>query len=178
MADWNLHYASWMIGDGEPERRVGEVFDWFAVEFFSKALSKTSRRVRSATPAQTYGFYISAEVIFLTEESAVIDFGLVAIGNRRNLDSGVIRGDFVVGEISLGLPLCIAPIPDEINLRMSRQWRVNGISADLTSSANGRLDLGQLGYKQVTSTTDLKALDYVLHCTELGPSSIPYPFSR
>lgn len=32
-ADWNLHYSRWVIDDGEPERHVGEIFEWFAVEF-------------------------------------------------------------------------------------------------------------------------------------------------
>jgi hypothetical protein len=32
---WNLHYPRWMIADGEPERRMGEDFDWFAVEFWT-----------------------------------------------------------------------------------------------------------------------------------------------
>jgi hypothetical protein len=30
---WNLHYFRWVIGDGEPELHVDEVFDWFAISF-------------------------------------------------------------------------------------------------------------------------------------------------
>jgi hypothetical protein len=29
--DWKLHYLRVVIDDGEPERRAGDVFDWFAI---------------------------------------------------------------------------------------------------------------------------------------------------
>ena len=34
--EWNLHYESWIIADGEPHRRVSESFDWFAIEFWTE----------------------------------------------------------------------------------------------------------------------------------------------
>ena len=34
LAEWNMHYADWIIGDGEPDRRFDDVFDWFALAFW------------------------------------------------------------------------------------------------------------------------------------------------
>ena len=38
--EWNLHYFRWVIGDGEPELHVDDVFDWFAISFWSDAALK------------------------------------------------------------------------------------------------------------------------------------------
>lgn len=161
-----------MIGDGEPHRSVGEVFDWFAIEFWSEnPLTLVPRVTGSAKPCGEYHYGVTAEVIFIVEKKAVvIDFGLMAIGNTNNFASNVHLGDFVAGEISIGLPLCIEPIPEELITRMGRQWKVAGISADLTPYRNGTRDCTQVAYKEVTSTEETRAFDYVLHCKELGPS--------
>ncbi len=133
MADWTLHYPAWLIADGEPDFKVGDVFDWFAVEFWSeKPLTKTSETERSATQADDYRIRVSGELVFLSKKAVVIDFGLMAIGNVDKLSPGVGLGDFAVGEISIGFPLCIDPIPHDVILKLGRQWRMNSISADLT----------------------------------------------
>lgn len=127
-------------------------------------------------PCGDYQYRVAAEVIFIVEKKAVvIDFGLMAIGNIDNFQPNVQLGDFVMGEISVGFPLCIEPIPDELITRMGRRWQVAGISADLTPYSNGRRDSTQIAYKEVSSTEQTKAVDYVLHCKELGPSTATYP---
>jgi hypothetical protein len=35
--DWKLHYLRVVIDDGEPEGRVGDVFDWFAISLWPDA---------------------------------------------------------------------------------------------------------------------------------------------
>lgn len=107
----------------------------------------------------------------------MIDFGLLAVSALANFQADVQIGDFVSGEISVELPLCIEPIPHELITRMGRQWQVDGISADLTPYQDGRRDITQIAYKEVASTEEAKAFDYVLNCTELGPSTVPYPIS-
>ncbi len=168
-----------MIGDGEPHRAHGEVFNWFAVEFWSEErLAKTPRSTRSAVLGQDYRYCVTAEVIFLVKnKSAVINFGLLAIGNINDLPPDICVGEFVTGEIGIGLPLCIEPVPDKLILKMGRQWQVEGLSADLTPRTHGIRDSARIAYKEVISTQETKALDYVLHCKELGPSTEPYPVS-
>jgi hypothetical protein len=47
--EWNLSYEAWIIGDGEPHRTVGEVFEWFAVAFWTwEPLEKSDKQSRSA----------------------------------------------------------------------------------------------------------------------------------
>ncbi len=180
MADWTLHYPAWLIADGEPDFKVGDVFDWFAVEFWSeKPLTKTSETERSATQADDYRIRVSGELVFLSKKAVVIDFGLMAIGNVDKLSPGVGLGDFALGEIRIGFPLCIDPIPHDVILKLGRQWRMNSISADLTPyGLDGRRDVARITYREVTSTAQLNAIDYLLHCTELGPSTVPYLSSR
>jgi hypothetical protein len=177
MTVWSLHYWEWMIGDGEPHRKVGEMFDWFALEYWSEQpIRITPRGTRSAMPSGDNQYQITAEVIFIVETKvAVIDFGLIAIGDLHNFQQGLRMGDFVNGEISVGLPLCIEPIPDEVSDRMSRRWQVSRISADLTPYQNGRRDKTRISYRDVTSTEETKAFDYLLHCKALSPLTEPLP---
>jgi len=55
--EWNLHYPSWMIADGEPDHDVGESFEWFAVEFWTDdPLVKTAAREKTAVPIADYRY--------------------------------------------------------------------------------------------------------------------------
>jgi hypothetical protein len=166
MGDWNLHYWQWMIGDGEPDRSVGDVFKWFAVEFWSEnVLTKTSERTRLATPTHDYRYRVVAEVLFVAEREVLIDFGLVAVGNPKALPEAR-QGDFVTGEISIGFPLAIDIAPDETLYKLGHQWRVNGISADLTpyvaAEENSRYhfrDISRISYRDVNSTSTTPTVD-------------------
>jgi hypothetical protein len=72
--EWNLHYPRWIIGDGQPDRDVGDVFDWFAVDFWGESqLVSASKGIASAIAGDDYQYHIVAEV---TYNSCVIDFGL------------------------------------------------------------------------------------------------------
>jgi hypothetical protein len=60
--EWNLRYAGWIIGDGEPHRSVGEVFDWFALEFWTKdRLGMSSEQWASAIPVNDYNYGVVAK---------------------------------------------------------------------------------------------------------------------
>ena len=175
MADWNLHYPQWMIGDGTPDLSVEEVFEWFAVEFWSvDPLVKTSSGQRSADPVQDYRYEVRAEVIYVTEKAVVIDFGLVTTGPRDRVPVNINVGEFVSGVISVGVPLCIDVDPKDVPGGLGYSWRINQITADLTpyvpQEENSRYfvrDVSRLTYRQVNSTMRVEAHDYVLHCTEI-----------
>lgn len=68
---WGLHYREWMIGDGEPHRSVGEVFNWFAIEFWSeRPLTRISAGTRSAIPCGDYKYRVAAEGFFNNDDDS------------------------------------------------------------------------------------------------------------
>jgi hypothetical protein len=165
--EWNLYYAAWIIGDGEPHRNVGDVFDWFTVEFWSaEGLVDTTEKSKSAVALPDFGYQVCAEVIYLSEEGCVLDFGIRAGGQPTNLSANCKQGGYVSGKIGLGLP-AIASGPDEF--LKSYQWRVDRIFADLTPylPETGMLDLSRVHHQEVESTQSLGAHGYILHCCEI-----------
>lgn len=174
--EWDLHYAAWIIADGEPERGVEEDFDWFSLEFWSNTkLEKTPDSTKSAVVRPDYKYRVVAEVVFLSDEACVIDFGLRAIGYADRLCPNANKGEYVTGEIELGLPLCTAIVPHEIQQSLRRTWRVNGIHADMTPYISRPSDPkaffrdnSRIQYEPVLSKASVKTHDYVLHCTKLA----------
>lgn len=167
-AEWNLYYEEWIIGDGEPHRRVGDIFEWFTVEFYSEeGLVNTTEKSKSAVARPDFGYQVCAEVIFLSDETCVLDFGIWAGGYRTNLPSGCKVGDFISGKIGLGLP-SIGFAPDEF--LKAYQWRVNRIFADLTphSPETCMLDHSRAQYQEVDSTESVATHGYVLHCSRIN----------
>ena len=68
LSDWHLHYFRWVIGDGEPERDVGEVFEWFAVSFWSSTpMVRADERAKSAILTADYLYRVNGEVAFVRE---------------------------------------------------------------------------------------------------------------
>jgi len=180
-AEWNLYYEGWIISDGEPHRSVGDVFDWFTLEFGSDGLAKTEEKSKSAIALADFGYQICAELIFLCEETCLLDFGLrvggyhkifgAAAGDRQTiLFAGCKVGDYVTGTVSLGLP-AIAHGPDE--LLKAYRWKVNRISADLTPyfADTGMLDPSRARYQEVESTKSVAAHGYFLHCSQVNSVS-------
>src|SRR6516225_11301259 len=132
-AEWNINYARWIIDDGEPEREVAECFRWFAVEFWaSNRLAESATRSRSASERADYAYHVVAEVVHVSEEAAVIDFGLRAVGRTELLPMNCRSGDYVSGDIGLGFPLCTAVLPEGIIVSLNHGWLVKDILADLT----------------------------------------------
>ncbi|MDE1162345.1 MAG: hypothetical protein PW792_10425 [Acidobacteriaceae bacterium] len=173
--DWNLHYARWVIDDGEPELHVGEEFDWFAVSFWSDApLMHSTENTRSAVPIADGRYRVNAEVIYISQDAnlpaLIIDFGIRAVCDGASLlPDGCVEADYISGEISLDLPLCTAPHPYDL----SHRWRANEILADLTPfvlSSHGRVyvrDSSHIRYETVAGTDSVKASSYLLKCSLL-----------
>jgi len=176
MPEWNLYYARWLLSEGEEDRRVGEVFDWFALDFWTpKGLVKSERRLKAALTAPDYFYRVSAEVIHLSKDACVIDFGLRAAGHSDQIPTGCKEGDYVSGEFRINLPNCVLSVPKELIATMGHKWRVNGIVADMaqwvSSDDNSHppyWERSEIPYQEVKSTTDSgKCRGYVLRCTEL-----------
>ena len=172
--EWSLHYPRWIIGDGEPDRVVGEVFDWFALEFWAeRQLERASQRIASATAGSDHQYRVVAEVAYLSETACVIDFGLHATGRRDYLPPECVQGDYVSGQIKLELPLCTPIMPDSVLDSLKHRWRIGRISADMTPyhahPDNPRFftrDDTQIRYEEVPSTESVTTEMYVLHCSE------------
>src|SRR5262249_1538943 len=129
---WNIWYPEWMIGDGLPDRDVGEEFIW-EVEFNpNEQLTKAIERRKTAVPIPDYRYRVTAELDCQSEQACVIDFGLKVIGEASLIASECRPGDSVTGE----LVLCLTHgrvLPAEKTLEfVSRKWRVDAIQADIT----------------------------------------------
>ena len=177
--EWNLHIFRWVIDDGEPELHVDDVFDWFAISFWSDAALLTSaERTKSAESIADHAYLVSAEVIYVSHDvkqaACILDFGIRAISSRVDfLPRGCQEGDYVMGEVRLELPLCTAVNPHNLVHR----WRVNRVSADVTpyvqESARGAFirNASAVRYQDVSGTDSLKAKCYVLHCSDCCENS-------
>jgi hypothetical protein len=172
--EWDLYYPNWMIEDGEPHRRTGEIFDWHSVEFWTlEALRPTNARSKSAIPAADYLYHVVAEVAYLSERACIIDFGLQAVRAPDPPSPHYKLGDYVTGIVGVGLPLRAEMLPEGISKTLARRWRVNAISADLTPYIahpdNPRYffrDESKVRYQAVESTDVLTTHAYILHCSE------------
>ena len=170
MPEWSLRYEGWIIEDGEPDRSVGEVFDWFAVEFLSvQGLAKIEAESTSAIPVADFEYRVVAEVIYVSEKTCIIDFGLRAIANWGNLCSACKQGDYVSGIIGIGLPAYAADAPEPLFKTLEHRWLVKRISADLTpiSPETCMRDSSRVQYQEVNSTQSVRTHTYVLHCSEV-----------
>lgn len=176
LSERNLHYERWVIDDGQPERRVDEDFDWFSVEFWpANTLRKAPESATSAFAVSDYRYHVVAELVFLSQKACVIDFGLRAIGYADSISPECKRGDYVTGEVGLGLPLCTEIVPAEILKSLEHRWQVNGIHADTTPYVprpqNPRVlfrDESRIQFEPVQATASLRTRVYILHCKKFA----------
>ncbi len=172
-AEWSLNYPRYMIEDGCPDVSVGQILTWL-VEFWPEStLALTQEKSISAIEVGDHRYLIAGEVVFLSHSACVIDFGLRAIGRKENLPLGVKDGDFVRGEVGVGLPLSTEAAPEEILASLDYEWEVQSVLADLTPRVEvvdefGRhwfyRDDSRVSYRKVKSTEDFHAESYVLRC--------------
>jgi hypothetical protein len=177
---WHLGFPYDLIADGEYAAiEVGQTVDTFALEFWcERRLKVAATKVKSAVPLPDYRYRVTAEIKYLSATAAVIDFGIQAVRYANLLPSNVNVGDFVRGDIYVGVPICIQMIPDEILKSLRYKWRVDGITADMTPYIEKRglipgsqsyliRDKSRMRYEEVVSTKAMGAPVYVLHCTKL-----------
>ncbi len=168
--EWNLHLLRGVIEDGEPERHVGEVFDWPVTFWSDVELIPAVEKTKLALPLADNYYRVNAEVIYISQDpnqqACILDFGIKAISELGGLlgvplPQGCREGDYVTGEVRLDLDLCTAVHPHDL----SRQMRVNRISADLTDFSLYPGDVAKVRYREVSGTDVVRAGSYVLHCS-------------
>jgi len=172
LSTWNIHYARWIIDDGEPEREVGENFPWPVLGFHSvERMSSGARQTRSALEADDYSYEVDAEILHVSPTAAVIDF-VIAFGEHDSVPSGCKAGDYVAGRIHLSfLHYCDPSVPDQLQESMFHKWSTTCILADMTPYRSvdelaKRLipDSQNARYVQVKSTRERNVRSYVLQC--------------
>jgi hypothetical protein len=94
----------WIISDGNYEDfHAGEIRQ-FALEFYAPMpLDKVSVAEKKLQLSDDYKYHITAEVTFASEGICVIDFGLLAYSQTADNRGGFATGDFVEGDIFLGV---------------------------------------------------------------------------
>ena len=171
-SEWSLGYPRYMINDGCPHIEAGQMLEWPALEFWSEnTLALTESRSMNASEIADHRYMITAEVVYISDTAAVIDFGLKAIRTRDLLPFECKEGDFVSGEIYLGLPLSTEVVADKVLASLAYRWNVQKVLADLTPFTEIRgsgfiRDRNQIRYQEVRSTEVLETEAYVLRCRE------------
>jgi hypothetical protein len=176
---WNIHYDRWVIDDGEPEREIGEQFEWFVLAFGSKdRLARVAQPTQSTIETPDYSYNVAAKVVYVSATRAVIDFGLSAVGSSDLLPTGTHVGEYVAGEIKLIFQHWTDPLPDDTYASMAHEWYVEAMWADLTpyrsGDGSGRWlirDEQRVQYEQITSTREKNAKAYVLRCALAIPGT-------
>jgi hypothetical protein len=182
---WNLYFPSYLIYDGWGHVHVGQDLVTSGVEFRSvRSLRRAEDQSKSAVPAPSFAYLVTAEVIFKSKEGCLIDFGLPAVGAPDLMPEGASVGEYVTGEIRLLVERQVA-LASDVERSVPRSiWHVAGITADLTPYIQHSdptfakvlvRDDSRAQYKQVQSTlaldqemripttTNVK-LGFYLHC--------------
>jgi hypothetical protein len=169
---WNLHLDRYVIDDGNPELQVGDVFDWPLTFWADAVLTRTVARTKVVLALAGNYYGVDAEVIYISQDpgqaGCILDFGMKAISEAGGLlgvplPSDCKEGEYVTGQIRLNLPLCTVVHPHDL----TRSWRVEGISANLTGYNSYPVDTSVSCYQEVFSTDAVRAPSYVLRCTAI-----------
>lgn len=172
---WHLGFPAYLTAEGEyPELSRGQEIESFALEFHSRALRVTHTARKQAEVSVGCDYTVVAEILYVSGEACLIDFGLLAVCSLpgRDVPNEVRAGTHVAGFIYVGVPLCIPTVPDQFMRSLKHKWRIGGISANITPlvesvSVSGQrfrhYDESRIAYESVDST-NTGAMDYVLHC--------------
>lgn len=102
---WCVGVSGWIIQDGSYEDFKKNQYTEFALEFYSKNLQPTNIQKKIAEPSDPSKFYITGEVVYLSSDHWVLDFGIYAYSEDPPPEWASLHS-FVTGEISLGIDVC------------------------------------------------------------------------
>ena len=180
--EWKIGLSSWIIQDGNYANfETGQVAE-FALDFHAQAHRESSARLKSLKSLGDAKYEIVGEVIYLTDEVWILDFGICAFQESKPPE-GINVGSFIASEIRLGIDpffyierLCTLPkIP-----ALVYSWKISTIGQQTapfieTREPSGRKilirDQKQLGYKTIGKTDAWKDdgghAEYIFTCTRL-----------
>ena len=180
--EWEIGLSSWIIQDGNYSDFIVGQHAEFALEFYSQTYRKSDLQARSAKGLGAAKYDIIGEVIYLTSEVWVLDFGICAFQESKP-PNGLSVGKFVTTEIYLGIDhffyferlYTLPRIP-----ALVYSWKIDSIHQQTAPFLETREPSGQkvlvrdekkLGYKMIEKTDAWKDDDghaeYVLSCTRL-----------
>jgi len=181
--EWEIGLSSWIIQDGNYDNfETGQVAE-FALEFYSKTFQPSNTKQKSFKRLGAAKYEITGEVIYLTPEVWVLDFGICAFQESKPPE-GINVGSFVAAEIYLGIdPFFyferLYTLPKMSPLIYS--WKINSIGQQTAPFIETREPSGQkvlirdenkLGYRTIAKTDAWKddggSAEYVLTCTRLN----------
>ena len=190
--DFDVYIDSWIISDGNYDHfHEGEIRE-FALEFYAPdGLTRLPSSARHFRASSGYTYEVEAEIVFISDEICVLDFGLAAYSeNSADLKAGHRLGDVVQGKITLGVdPFFyferlskISGVPPLIY-----EWRINSVEQDTSPVVPTKI-CGREGYakqsgrsfrrvpatsERITLPNEIGAL-HVLRCTKLdvAPSTV------
>ena len=179
---WEIGLSSWIIQDGNyPDFTVGQLAE-FALEFYTTRVHLRESTAKSAKRLGAAKYEINGEIVYLTPDVWVLDFGVCAF-QESTPPKGLSVGKFVTAEIYLGIDpffyferlRTLARIP-----ALVYSWKIDSIQQQTAPFLETREPSGQkvlvrdekkLGYKTVEKTDAWKDDDghgeYVLSCTRL-----------
>lgn len=176
--EWEIGLASWIIQDGNyPDFKAGQHAQ-FALEFdLDDKVRFDESKVKSAKPLGGAKYEITGEIVFLTAEVCVVDFGLCAY-QEHAFPKGTSIGTFVTAKMDLGVdPFfyfeSLYALPGMPPLVYS--WRINSIgiqTAPFIKKGNTLYrDESKLDYRTIGKTNawgdDEGHAEYLLTCTQL-----------
>jgi hypothetical protein len=100
------------------------------------------------------------------------------VGTVAQLPPGCKQGDFVTGDLSVHIPLCIRlpnmDLPPEVANTIHCKWRVEKVIADLTPWISHPddpkhlvRDESRVSYEEVETTDSVKVHGYTLRCARI-----------
>jgi len=157
--------------------QIGQIIETSHLEFHPSELQLNLAKQKSAVSAGQNDFYeVNAEIVFLSTEVCVVDFGLQAVckaDSELPVDARV--GDYIAGEIYLSMaPSIVAPAELKDSLR--NRWKVNRIRADHTPPSEAVAESGPYSWydhtnpkywevTQVVPAIGAGVIGYLLDCT-------------
>jgi hypothetical protein len=182
---WEIGLSAWIIQDGNySDFKAGQHAE-FALEFYPKRIRLGELKAKSVKRLGDAKYEINAEVIYLTSEVWVLDFGICAFQESKP-PKGVSVGKFINAEIYLGLdPFFyferLNKLPGMKPLVYS--WKINSIRQQIaplieTYKPSGQKvlirDETKLDYKKLGKTDAWKDDGghggYILNCSHLDAS--------
>ncbi len=184
--EWKIVLSSWIMQDGNYDNFEAGQHAEFALEFYSEAFRKSEVRAKSAKSLGAAKYQIIGEVIYLTPEVWVLDFGICAFQESKPPE-GINVGSFIAAEISLGIDpffyfeglYKLSGMPPLIY-----SWKINSIARQTAPFVESHEPSGQkvmirdekkLGYKVVSKTDAWKDdngnAEYILSCIRLDTPS-------
>jgi hypothetical protein len=178
--EWEIGLSSWIIQDGNyGDFETGQHAE-FALEFYSQTYRKSDVSSKTLKKLGAAEYEIIGEVIYLTPEVWILNFGICAFQESKPPE-GISIGDFVVAKIHLGIdPFFyferLFALPKMPALIYS--WKINAIGQQTAPLIESHEPSGQktlirdekkVGYSVIAKTDAWKDdgghAEYVLTCT-------------